>query len=86
MIQALTELRQTVMDSIASARRELSIYVTDTAMHQQAMHRLDTMRETIAHSAHLKRQKLVQYQREAQGLVQEWKHKWEVVKGSLTTA
>jgi stearoyl-CoA desaturase (delta-9 desaturase) len=97
MIDAVAELRQTVLASIAASRRELA----DTAgrflvaslseehrahckqLQQQAVQKLDSMMETISLSAHLKRQKLLQYQREAQRILADSKQKFAVVVGEM---
>ncbi len=56
------------------------------AFRKEAVKRLDAMRHSISASAHIKRQKLLQYQREAQTLLRECKQKWAGVTGKAIVA
>lgn len=100
MIDTLRELRQGAMVSIRHARADISAWgarfvaasMTDdqrSQCHQMqiyAMQRLDTIQDTIAKSAHLKRQKIDKYLREAQSLHQNCKQKFSAVVGDMAAA
>ncbi|MSR86894.1 acyl-CoA desaturase [Candidatus Peribacteria bacterium] len=92
MRSGMSDLRQSILTSLGSMRNDLAAYGSNMmpeyaladeqwvqweSFHSQAVARLDAMRESIAHSAYVKRQKLLQCQREAQRMVEECKTRWE---------
>ncbi len=100
MRDTMGQLRQNVLSSVTSARDELlnrmSRFTGEPITHEQlqecirtheqAMVRFDAMAQNISTSANLKRQKLLQYQKEADRLMAECGKKWAVVTGKATTA
>ncbi len=97
MMHAIAELRATVLASIGSARKELTELGTRLlqnsatpeqielckAMQQDALRRLDAMKQAVTISAHLKKQRLLLCQKEAQALVQDCKRRWALVAGEM---
>jgi stearoyl-CoA desaturase (delta-9 desaturase) len=100
MLDAIKDLRMAAINSVWHARAEISALgakfvqasLTDDQrehchqMQMYAMQRLDTINRTIAKSAHLKRQKLAQYQKEAQQLMLDCKQRWAVLVGDRASA
>ena len=98
MMHALSDLRASVLTSIASARSELNDLgarlLTQSpaasaqwqhwkSMQADALLRLDSLMQSVTHSAHVKKQRLLQYQREAQKLVQDCKQRLSLVAGDM---
>ena len=99
MWQALGELRQSALASIAAARRQWALSANEymnslseaqlkqwETLQMDSVKRLDDMHEAVLRSAHLKRAKLLQYQREAERLAAECKQKLAAVTGSMANA
>lgn len=101
MRQSVAGMRDSVLSSLAAMQSELArlsptmipnLPLTDAqwaqceAFQRDAMLRLDAMMRAVATSTNLKRQKMLQYQKEAQKLLSEAKQKWAVVTGKAVTA
>ena len=99
MWSALQELRQSALSSIAAARTQwtesAATYMQSVSESQldqwqeiqmDSVKRLDDMQAAIARSAHLKRAKLLQYQREAERLMNDVKRRYGAVTGSMASA
>lgn len=93
------ELRQSALASIDAARRQWTdaaaayMHAASEAQLKQweavqidSVRRLDDMRNAITTSAHLKRMKLLQYQREAERMMGECQKRWAVVTAQTSTA
>ena len=99
MWQARGELRSSVLSSVSAARAELTTATAAfvqsrlsdaqkahvSQLHQEAVFKLDNIREAVSRSAHMKRAKLLQYQKEVAKTVEEWKSRWAVATGSMVT-
>ena len=97
MRESLGQMRNGLLSSLSSMKSELaslhdrmlpekplseSDWVQCEAFQTDAMKRIDGMMQSLSTSATIKRQKILQYQREAQRLVQESKQRWAVATGT----
>lgn len=96
MRHGIGDMRQNVLSSLEAMRKEIAGLgnrmlpkepLTDAqwqqtlAFQQEAIRRLDVMREAVARSQNLKRQKMLHYQREAQKMMQECRNRWDRLRG-----
>ena len=101
MREGLDDLRKSVLSSLVAMRKEIAglgdrmlpeELFTDAqwaqaiAFQQEALRRLDDMRQAVIRSQNLKRQRMLHYQREAQKMLQEVKMKWVVTTGRTSAA
>ncbi len=101
MREGLGKMRQGLLTSLSSMKSELASlhdrmlpekplseadWVQCEAFQQDAMKRIDAMMESLSKSANIKRQRIIQYQKESQRLVQESKQRWAVVRGEAAVS
>ncbi len=100
MQESLHELRASVLSSIDSVKGEIarlgsaafaSAFTEEQRMElgflqEQATRQLDDLMQAVARSAHLKKQRLLQYQKDAQQVLQECKQRLDITLGNWTAA
>ncbi len=95
------DMRQNVLSSLAAMRKEIAElpgrmlpeellteaqWTQALAFQQEVIRRVDAMREAVARSQNLKRQKMLHYQREAQAMMLECKNRWDRLRGATAPA